>query len=499
MKDLAKQCNANFNALQIQLSLQVHEHHPPIQNAYITSNITPEWPIPESIHIIITIYLCCLKPPLMVVHVYVTTLFVDQWVDKAVDILLRRPAFPLLTIISPMSHATMPYSSEELRNMLVFMNDMNIGIDQFSLKPILESQPIESWVDKKMISKRPTDDRMAQLFDNKLSFFPVCVPHCDKNPTLTPFCGIIGPSLAADNNSSDIHVNSSALYLYILPYDFPQFIKLMRQVKDIANRMQCSTANIANLSKSLPADWFSHMTQYLQCVPLYYHPHMYKVLKTWGLHVCIPTTSNIAGNPSFQHIFSRNVHKLLTKIRNNAILDLNILESTDRSVRATPQNALMNSSSSSKENFNDMLDADIENVDCDDQATVHEIYNYDEFLDTLYSMQHSNHLNDHITSTSTVAHQTSLMYYTGNSINDGIVSVLPQHLLLAWERSRAALFGKKGLMVQGIYVAGIQSSAGGRVQIGSENDRDWLFRACGGATVPRVPVILVMYQFFKLF
>jgi hypothetical protein len=65
----------------------------------------------------------------------------------------------------------------------------------------------------------------------------------------------------------------------------------------------------------------------------------------------------------------------------------------------------------------------------------------------------------------------------------------PSELLYVWERMRACLYGGTGVTVRGLFVAGLYgASSGGYVRAEDQFASDWLFRACGGAAVPRLSV-----------
>jgi len=74
----------------------------------------------------------------------------------------------------------------------------------------------------------------------------------------------------------------------------------------------------------------------------------------------------------------------------------------------------------------------------------------------------------------------------------------PHDLLSTWESMRSKLYGNKGggLVVSGLHVAGRLNATGGCVVRGGKDgrggdgqqQRDWLFKACGGAAVPRIAI-----------
>lgn len=404
----------------------------------------------------------------------ISSLFAAQWIDRSVETLIKRNFQPVLSISIPPPVGTRTQSSyhsptsEELRAVLTSFVDMNIKIDRYPVHLGLssESKDFNAFAGR---NGNASGNGVVRLLETR-HYCGVSILGSDKlNSQFPPPFAIIGPSLNADP------LQEFSIELFVLPFDFVQFIALMKQAKDV----NLSTKNTSNLTmatigkKSLTSDWHGNWNRYIQSIPMYYHPVMYKILKPFGLHHTIPTNSNIAGNPSFHHIFSRTVHKALTKLRNSTLSALLIIEAFDRS-----RNCIADATSSD--------DANLSDTDSKRKFKITKNYYYDEYEDIKFVADYSGIEDNVETSVSTVANHTLPLYrFLSNIYEHQLIE--PEHLMLVWEKSRTAIYGKTGLTVKGIFVAGIASTAGSFVSK-VESGRDWFFRGCGGAISAHVPV-----------
>lgn len=162
-----------------------------------------------------------------------------------------------------------------------------------------------------------------------------------------PLCAVLAPAPQPPTPPASASSASSpcCCQLLVLPYNFPLLLPLLQQARDLAASQgssssrqqlaQCSASGevqhlpVLNPASTLSKKWVAQMTTYLQSVPSYYLPALYKCFQPLGIEVMISllTGGATAAVPLPDTCISHAAKKALLNLQAKVRAELRVLES----------------------------------------------------------------------------------------------------------------------------------------------------------------------------
>mmetsp|Transcript_23970 Transcript_23970/g.35184 ORF Transcript_23970/g.35184 Transcript_23970/m.35184 type:complete len:932 (-) Transcript_23970:80-2875(-) len=398
----------------------------------------------------------------------------DHWVDRSIDTVQQRSAqLHIEVLVRERETDKSAFSSDQLKYMVNMARSNGLHIDCYEVSVISlhgEAVVINLHSSQPHKSSSSVNQDEKEVYEGCLGsrWCGVRVPGSQKTgSTSSPIFGVLCPS--ATSKRSD---------LLVLPYNFPVFLPLLQQARNIFEHQVGASANPAT---SLPSEWLENMGAYLRTVPPYYFPAMYKLFKPLRLHVFISilTGGATASPPSAEISLSRSAQKYLNQLTQRTKSELALLDPAEggsalgSSWPGHPPSPSPPSSPASSH----------QNGDVDSSLT-----EYSLSRPSLMQFGHGSPYS--ITALGTRSADSK----SANAKSVHVPTLcgappLSQDLLYTWEKIRGVLYGGSGATVRGMFVAGLHGAAsGGFVSKDGQHNRDWFFKACGGASVPRLAV-----------
>ncbi len=279
--------------------------------------------------------------------------------------------------------------------------------------------------------------------------------------------------------------------LLVFPYNFLTLLPLLQQAIDLCVKIggASNLSMVANTPNSLPQLWQQQMAAYLRSVPPYYYPPLYRAFKSFGLHVffSISIGSATSSPPPPDLSLSRPCQRQLAQIAQKAKADLCLVD---------PSEALVVNSISFPPPVSTSTSS-IDGQNIDSSLLEYNTMNSRGPISLQRSMHWKNPSSLVAVGITSSTHQsiaqpspaTPVSFFRPAIPHLGGVPPSSQDLLYTWEKIRSCVYGGTGLTVRGLFVAGLNgSSSGSYVEKQSQHQPDWFFKACGGATVPRLSV-----------
>jgi hypothetical protein len=280
--------------------------------------------------------------------------------------------------------------------------------------------------------------------------------------------------------------------LLVFPFNFPLLLPLLQQAKETLTRI----GGVANLSltkspNSLPQTWEPQLKAYLRTVPPYYYPSLYKTFKGIGLHVVFSLLlgSATSSPPPPDLSLSRPCMRQLTQVAQKAKADLCLIDPSEAAQQGdtagVPIPSSPRPSALSDGQEKDLVDSSLlEYSPMSHRGPL-----------TLQRSLHWKNPSSLLALGITSSTHRSVLTVTSSSVYHptiphlGGIPPAPQDLLYTWEKIRATVYGGTGLTVRGLFVAGLNgTSSGSHLDQEAQHHPDWFFKACGGATVPRLSI-----------
>lgn len=452
-----------FGLAQRTVSSQLRAHGCLLTGLVATLTVTHngEWPIPEA-----------------------------QKIDRSIDVLPRRPSRPHLQVLihdGLIGENNPGITSEDLGQIIENAKNTGLQPDVYALNVVTVNEKKRSL---RLHQKLSHLDGIGENFSDD--------PEEIKDGCLgQKYCAVrLGYETKESDNSAIFGIlcpltEGKRSELLVFPYNFLTLLTLLQEAKEFCLKIggAVNLSMTPNNPNSLSELWQLQMTRYISFIPPYYYPPLYKAFKSFGLHFCfsIAVKSPTCSPPPPDLSLSRPCLRQLGQIAHKAKADLCLVD---------PSEALVVNSVSLPSPISSATSS-IDGHNIDSSLLEYNTMNYRGPISLQRSMHWKNPSSLVAVGITSSCHQSIVKHSPATPVSLfrpaiphlGGVPPCSQDLLYTWEKIRSCVYGGTGLTVRGVFVAGLSgSSSGSYVEKQSQHQPDWFFKACGGATVPRLSV-----------